>query len=45
MGIAEAGEAILGDKLIGFQVGNEPDLYSAYVLFSVLMICYLSDRP
>ena len=29
MGIAEVGEAILGDKLIGFQVGNEPDLYSA----------------
>lgn len=30
MGIAEVGEAILGDKLIGFQVGNEPDLYSAH---------------
>jgi hypothetical protein len=45
MGIAEAGEAILGDKLIGFQVGNEPDLYSAYVLFSVLMICYHFNRP
>ncbi|KAJ6545101.1 glycoside hydrolase family 79 protein [Mycena vulgaris] len=27
LGIAEAGEAILGDKLIGFQVGNEPDQY------------------
>ncbi|KAJ7476225.1 glycoside hydrolase family 79 protein [Mycena latifolia] len=27
LGIAEAGEAILGDRLIGFQVGNEPDQY------------------
>ncbi|KAF7967357.1 hypothetical protein HWV62_34635 [Athelia sp. TMB] len=25
--IAEYGEAILGDNLLGFQVGNEPDLY------------------
>jgi hypothetical protein len=38
MGIAEVGEAVLGDKLIGFQVGNEPDLYSAYVLFNILMV-------
>ena len=28
LGIAEAGEAILGEHLLGFQVGNEPDLYS-----------------
>jgi len=30
MGIAEVGEAVLGGKLIGFQVGNEPDLYAAH---------------
>ena len=29
--IAEAAEAILGDYLIGFQLGNEPNLYAAYV--------------
>ncbi|KXN92551.1 hypothetical protein AN958_05406 [Leucoagaricus sp. SymC.cos] len=28
--IAEKGRAILGDKLIGIQVGNEPDLYVAH---------------
>lgn len=28
--IAEVGEAILGDKLLGLQVGNEPDLYSRH---------------
>jgi hypothetical protein len=38
MAIAEVGEAVLGDKLIGLQVGNEPDLYSAYVLFDVLTV-------
>ena len=36
MGIAEVGESVLGPKLIGFQVGNEPDLYAAYVLFDSL---------
>jgi hypothetical protein len=36
MGIAEVGKAVLGPKLIGFQVGNEPDLYAAYVLFDSL---------
>jgi hypothetical protein len=36
MEIAEVGEAVLGPKLIGFQVGNEPDLYAAYVLFDSL---------
>ncbi|KAJ7168531.1 glycoside hydrolase family 79 protein [Mycena filopes] len=30
LGIAESGEAILGDKLIGFQVGNEPDQYTLH---------------
>lgn len=29
LGIAELGEAVLGDNLIGLQIGNEPDLYSA----------------
>lgn len=29
--IAEVGEAVLGDNLLGLQVGNEPDLYAAYV--------------
>ena len=43
MGIAEVGEAVLGDKLIGFQVGNEPDLYAAYVFFEVLMVFWLSN--
>ncbi|KAJ7649955.1 glycoside hydrolase family 79 protein [Roridomyces roridus] len=28
--IAEAAESILGDKLIGFQVGNEPDEYAEH---------------
>ncbi|OJT10820.1 Beta-glucuronidase [Trametes pubescens] len=28
--IAEHGEEILGDNLIGFQAGNEPDLYGAF---------------
>jgi hypothetical protein len=27
LGIAEEGQAILGDYLLGLQVGNEPDLY------------------
>ncbi|KII85080.1 glycoside hydrolase family 79 protein [Plicaturopsis crispa FD-325 SS-3] len=28
LGIAEVGESVLGDNLLGFQVGNEPDLYA-----------------
>ncbi|KAI0633080.1 glycoside hydrolase family 79 protein [Trametes polyzona] len=28
--IAELGEAILGDNLLGFQAANEPDLYAAH---------------
>lgn len=28
--IAEVGQSILGNKLIGLQVGNEPDLYSRH---------------
>ncbi|PSR77479.1 hypothetical protein PHLCEN_2v7910 [Hermanssonia centrifuga] len=30
LGIAEVAEAILGDNLIGFQLGNEPDLYAGH---------------
>lgn len=30
MAIAEVSEAVLGDKLIGMQIGNEPDLYAAH---------------
>jgi hypothetical protein len=29
LGIAEVGEAILGDNILGFQLGNEPDLYAS----------------
>lgn len=29
MAIVESGERIIGDTLLGFQVGNEPDLYAA----------------
>ncbi len=29
--IAEAADAILGDNVLGYQVGNEPDLYAEYV--------------
>ena len=27
--IAEAADAILGDNVLGYQVGNEPDLYAS----------------
>ncbi|KAJ7081767.1 glycoside hydrolase family 79 protein [Mycena belliarum] len=30
LGIAEAGEAILGNRIVGFQVGNEPDQYALH---------------
>jgi len=30
LAIAEQGQAILGDHLIGLQVGNEPDLYASH---------------
>ncbi|KAF7981203.1 hypothetical protein HWV62_34531 [Athelia sp. TMB] len=30
LGIAEYGEAIMGDNLLGFQVGNEPDMYGTH---------------
>ena len=35
LGIVEAGQRILGNHLLGFQVGNEPDLYVRHV-FSFL---------
>lgn len=31
LGIAEVAEAVLGDNLLGLQLGNEPDLYAGYV--------------
>ena len=30
LGIAEEGQAILGDYLLGLQAGNEPDLYARH---------------
>jgi hypothetical protein len=30
LAIAEQGQAILGDYLVGLQVGNEPDLYARH---------------
>ena len=36
--IAELGEAILGSNLIGFQLGNEPDLYQTSVVFRIARI-------
>jgi hypothetical protein len=35
--IAEWSEPILGDKLIAFQAGNEPDLYAAFVQARLLL--------
>jgi hypothetical protein len=43
--IAEVGYAVLGDNLIGLQVGNEPDLYAACVLFRLCFcacVCMLT---
>ncbi|KAH8092184.1 hypothetical protein BXZ70DRAFT_951580 [Cristinia sonorae] len=31
LGIAEVAEAVLGDKLLGLQLGNEPDLYAGHL--------------
>ena len=39
--IAELGEAVLGDNLLGFQAGNEPDLYGSYVLLSIRAFSFL----
>lgn len=33
LAIAEYGQSILGDKLVGMQAGNEPDLYQRCVFF------------
>jgi hypothetical protein len=30
LAIVEHGQSILGNHLLGFQAGNEPDLYSAH---------------
>lgn len=37
LGIAEVGEAILGDNLLGFQAANEPDLYAGCVQFHCVL--------
>lgn len=36
LGIAEVAESILGDRLIGLQAGNEPDLYAQYAILICL---------
>lgn len=50
MEIVEQGQRILGDNLLGLQVGNEPDLYAQCVPFIVLSVSHLivlrhSHRP
>ena len=37
--IAEQADAILGDNVLGYQVGNEPDLYLPYVCFCLYDLC------
>jgi len=39
LGIAEVGEAILGDNLLGLQVGNEPNLYGRYASGVTILVC------
>lgn len=39
--IAELGENILGDRLLGLQASNEPDLYARFVLMSLLSLSSL----
>lgn len=41
--IAEIGEAVLGENLLGLQVGNEPDLYGRYKNFSPLPLKFFVD--
>ena len=36
--IAEKGQQILGDNLLGLQAGNEPDYYAAFVLSFLLFL-------
>ena len=38
MQIVEHGERIIGNNLLGFQVGNEPDLYAQYVIIILLKV-------
>ena len=35
LAIAEKGQLILGDNLLGLQAGNEPDFYGTFVRFSL----------
>lgn len=39
LGIAEVAEAVLGQNLLGLQLGNEPDLYAGYVLHAPSILC------
>lgn len=44
--IAEYGQAIIGDNLIGLQIGNEPDLYLRYgSVHTVIQSEYRSAIP
>jgi hypothetical protein len=45
LGIAEQGQQILGDYLIGLQVGNEPDLYANHGHRPTVRIFLLSLFP
>lgn len=45
MQIAEYGQEILGDHLIGLQAGNEPDLYERYILIVPLCIFPIDLMP
>ena len=40
--IAEKGQQILGDNLLGLQAGNEPDFYQTFVQFYFLLPVILS---
>lgn len=41
MEIVEHGESIIGSNLLGFQIGNEPDLYAQYAF----LLCDLLLSP
>lgn len=33
LGIAELGNSIVGENMLAFQIGNEPDLYAEFVSY------------
>ena len=43
LAIAEYGNQILGDNLLGLQVGNEPDLYSRCIVLLLIITLYCTD--